>query len=751
MRKGLGRTPRRKRRTKRPTNRLRRSRRRSRVLKYSVSKLSEDTLLLPHITTEPIKLKKKKKTKTKKQFKDAKSKKQKSKKHKKYTPIYKLPKKGKKSMKQKKAKVKQTKKKNYKKKFKMKGGGPIPGWGEQVWDKDTRVLHCRGCKKEFGFFLKKHHCRLCGKVFCADCSNYWVTTDLDNNPLPLGGRDGFQRACNDCYQKVSGNAPEALVEPTWPEWLARAWLTRGDAKVVPPSSVEPAPQPEQELDGKDKNWANMSKEERGAASKLGRWRWSADDEGEEPPPDDDPMDEPEPETETEGGAPAAEEQEGAAAPPDSAAFTFADPSNYKVRWENTSLHIPWADLSEDQRKAADLLGIKETDFGVVNVSFEDEKLGIGFLEPTGESTSNLTVGPAARPGKPGAINPKSAAAADGVPPLNGAIVVSIGAEDVREISDAEVLQKLKGTPRPMIVGFWRPGYTATPAPPGTDPELPQYKVGDPIEVFSPKLGWYVARVDLVDEKSGWLQVSGPGGELRLDRGDLKKVRKEDSYPRMRQNSRMVYPGLEEDFRFGDTFEVFSETNNKWSSARVDKVKHDQGFLAVSYVGPKGIIGKDVDPKDPKTVRPMEALILRDYKVDLTETRIAAVFVSGGVIWEEEGAGLRYRAKAVDDHDARTLLTFVRLNAVLGPARFANWLSNLEKSKLADFKQCANNFANSYADFKNARLATRGLEQNPQSQIKYQHAKDAKDSSFEKLRTELLNLFQDARRYGMAEP
>ena len=51
-----------------------------------------------------------------------KSKKHKSKKHKKHTPIYKLPKKGHKSMKHKKAKVKQPKKKNYKKKFKMKGG-----------------------------------------------------------------------------------------------------------------------------------------------------------------------------------------------------------------------------------------------------------------------------------------------------------------------------------------------------------------------------------------------------------------------------------------------------------------------------------------------------------------------------------------------------------------------------------------------------------------------------------------------------
>ena len=149
------------RRTNRGTKRTRRG-------KHIVSELSEelsDTLPLPHITTEPQKPKK-----TKKKSYPKKKKSKKHKKHKQHTPIYKIPKKGKKSMKQKKAKVKQPKKKNYKKKFKMKGGAssslanprcgmqdgdPRPCWDELFLEEDypiktylRNVLSAMGYTKE---------------------------------------------------------------------------------------------------------------------------------------------------------------------------------------------------------------------------------------------------------------------------------------------------------------------------------------------------------------------------------------------------------------------------------------------------------------------------------------------------------------------------------------------------------------------------------------------------------------------------
>jgi lipid-binding SYLF domain-containing protein len=41
-----------------------------------------------------------------------------------------------------------------------------------TWDNDIYSSHCRKCHKEFDIFLhRKHHCRLCGQIFCHDCTN----------------------------------------------------------------------------------------------------------------------------------------------------------------------------------------------------------------------------------------------------------------------------------------------------------------------------------------------------------------------------------------------------------------------------------------------------------------------------------------------------------------------------------------------------------------------------------------------------
>jgi tRNA A37 threonylcarbamoyladenosine dehydratase len=45
-----------------------------------------------------------------------------------------------------------------------------------IWVPNSDINKCSAssCNKEFGFFVRKHHCRLCGKIFCRECSNYWV-------------------------------------------------------------------------------------------------------------------------------------------------------------------------------------------------------------------------------------------------------------------------------------------------------------------------------------------------------------------------------------------------------------------------------------------------------------------------------------------------------------------------------------------------------------------------------------------------
>ena len=38
------------------------------------------------------------------------------------------------------------------------------------WAHDESTPDCRGCQTEFGVFVRRHHCRYCGQLFCDDCS-----------------------------------------------------------------------------------------------------------------------------------------------------------------------------------------------------------------------------------------------------------------------------------------------------------------------------------------------------------------------------------------------------------------------------------------------------------------------------------------------------------------------------------------------------------------------------------------------------
>src|SRR4051812_23141793 len=42
---------------------------------------------------------------------------------------------------------------------------------KSMWVPDEKALTCYNCQKIFStLFLRKHHCRICGNVFCKECS-----------------------------------------------------------------------------------------------------------------------------------------------------------------------------------------------------------------------------------------------------------------------------------------------------------------------------------------------------------------------------------------------------------------------------------------------------------------------------------------------------------------------------------------------------------------------------------------------------
>ena len=74
--------------------------------------------------------------------------------------------------------------------------GTLPCW---VRDVDANI--CFSCHSPFGFFRKRHHCRMCGRAFCRPCSSR--KKQLPGTWMP-GDKDKAVRVCDDCAGMLDG-------------------------------------------------------------------------------------------------------------------------------------------------------------------------------------------------------------------------------------------------------------------------------------------------------------------------------------------------------------------------------------------------------------------------------------------------------------------------------------------------------------------------------------------------------------------
>lgn len=75
-----------------------------------------------------------------------------------------------------------------------------------TWEDDNDARECRGCSRKFTFFNRKHHCRRCGRIFCADCSSQRAHLSADelviDPAMPemlLSESMGASRICASCH------------------------------------------------------------------------------------------------------------------------------------------------------------------------------------------------------------------------------------------------------------------------------------------------------------------------------------------------------------------------------------------------------------------------------------------------------------------------------------------------------------------------------------------------------------------------
>jgi hypothetical protein len=83
-------------------------------------------------------------------------------------------------------------------------GGDKAAPAKDYWVDDSKCKTCYECETPFSMLVRRHHCRICGRIFCANCT---VTSagpagKGDAAATTPGGQpppgQSWQRICNYC-------------------------------------------------------------------------------------------------------------------------------------------------------------------------------------------------------------------------------------------------------------------------------------------------------------------------------------------------------------------------------------------------------------------------------------------------------------------------------------------------------------------------------------------------------------------------
>ncbi|KAF5384947.1 hypothetical protein D9615_001145 [Tricholomella constricta] len=70
------------------------------------------------------------------------------------------------------------------------------GLSRDYWMDDENCKECYDCKSVFTTWRRKHHCRICGQIFCSRCASNIIKGSRF-------GQDGMVRVCNLCLEKLA--------------------------------------------------------------------------------------------------------------------------------------------------------------------------------------------------------------------------------------------------------------------------------------------------------------------------------------------------------------------------------------------------------------------------------------------------------------------------------------------------------------------------------------------------------------------
>ncbi|KAI0186013.1 FYVE zinc finger-domain-containing protein [Xylaria flabelliformis] len=121
-----------------------------------------------------------------------------------------------------------------------------------TWQPDTEVTHCPICGVRFSMFLRRHHCRKCGRVVCDGCSPHRITIPHpyivrppgDPGPALQLSYPGVERGIAD-FSSIGGGervrlcnpcVPDPNTAPPQPQQTSRPIIVDGRASRTRPSN-----------------------------------------------------------------------------------------------------------------------------------------------------------------------------------------------------------------------------------------------------------------------------------------------------------------------------------------------------------------------------------------------------------------------------------------------------------------------------------------------------------------------------------
>ncbi|KAL1920100.1 uncharacterized protein VTP21DRAFT_1246 [Calcarisporiella thermophila] len=85
----------------------------------------------------------------------------------------------------------------------LKPNDLLEAFNRAHWKPDSHSSCCTFCFRDFNFLRRRHHCRVCGEIFCGRCSSGIARLDVCSLPDTSGKSTYFGRVCINCHHNYS--------------------------------------------------------------------------------------------------------------------------------------------------------------------------------------------------------------------------------------------------------------------------------------------------------------------------------------------------------------------------------------------------------------------------------------------------------------------------------------------------------------------------------------------------------------------